>query len=67
VLNLSINGELTDIESPLTLAELLEYKGYARQKVAVAINGEFVPRSCYGETVIDDSDNIDIVRAVGGG
>ena len=38
-----------------------------RKRVAVAVNGQFVPRSQYTQARVKHDDKIDIVTAVGGG
>lgn len=38
-----------------------------RKRVAVAVNGQFVPRSQYAQARVKHDDKIDIVTAVGGG
>lgn len=58
---------MTQLAETLPLAQLLVQQGYEAQKIAVAINGEFVPRSQYTATVINDGDKIDVIQAVGGG
>lgn len=67
MLKLSLNGEMIQCEERLSLAQLLEQKNYQSQKIAVAINGEFVPRSLYDETVLGSEDEVDVIQAVGGG
>jgi sulfur carrier protein len=42
----------------------LDFKG---GKVAVERNGEIVPRSAHGSTLLVDGDQLEIVVAVGGG
>ncbi|MFT6202073.1 MAG: sulfur carrier protein, partial [Candidatus Endobugula sp.] len=46
---------------------LLERQGFQGDKIALAINGSFVPRSQYAETNINDGDEVDVIQAVGGG
>jgi sulfur carrier protein len=67
VLNVSLNGEALHLTETIGLARLLEQQGYQTQKIAVAINGEFVPRSQYTETSINEGDKVDVIQAVGGG
>ena len=67
MLKLSLNGEPATLSPMSYLSDLLEQEGYQSQKIAVAINGEFVPRSQYLETPINDGDNVDVIQAVGGG
>jgi sulfur carrier protein len=64
---LSLNGEQITLPDPKNLSGLLDDQGYQSQKIAVAINGSFVPRSQYGETIINDDDEVDVIQAVGGG
>ena len=61
-----INGELFPAAG-MTLVDHLASAGYDPQRVAVERNGEIVPRSRYGETVLQNGDRIEIVRFVGGG
>jgi sulfur carrier protein len=37
------------------------------KKVAVERNGEIVPKSAHGATLVQDGDRLEIVVAVGGG
>jgi sulfur carrier protein len=67
VLTLSLNGEIIELPAVISLSQLLEQQGFESQKIAAAINGEFVPRSQYAETAINGGDAIDIIQAVGGG
>lgn len=67
MLTLSLNGETLQLHEAINLSLLLEQQGFQAQKIAAAINGEFVPRSQYAQTAISDGDEIDIIQAVGGG
>ena len=67
MIKLSLNGEATSLPETSTLSALLEQQGYQTQKIAVAINGAFVPRSQYAETTVNDGDEIEVIQAVGGG
>ena len=62
-----LNGQERDIEARVSLAQLLETTGYANRRVAVEVNRAIVPRSQYGERVLDAGDRIEIVHAIGGG
>ena len=55
------------LPEPLTIIDLLAKNEYQNEKVALAINGSFVPRSQYGETMVNDNDEVDVIQAVGGG
>jgi sulfur carrier protein len=66
-MNLSINGELRQFSSPLTVAGLIETLGYAGKRIALERNGEIVSRSRHADVTLAEGDRIEIVVAVGGG
>jgi sulfur carrier protein len=66
-LRLSINGEMKTFTNSINLSKLLEILNIQINGVAVAINMEIVSRNKYNETILNDEDEIEIVRAVGGG
>lgn len=63
---LVVNGELREVGSA-TLSALLEELGYGGQKVATALNGEFVPERVRAETRISANDEVEIVAPRQGG
>ena len=67
MINISVNNEPKQIEINTPLNAALLKWGFGETKIAVAINGEFVPRSTYSQREINAGDNIDIVKPVGGG
>lgn len=67
MLNISINGSNNELEKAVSLREIVEQHKTGNGPVAVAVNGEFVPRSEYSRLTIKDGDLIDIVSPVGGG
>lgn len=69
---LSVNGEETTAAEGVTVAELVREKarGVRDRKgrgVAVAVNGEVVPRSGWESAVLHPGDRIELLDAVGGG
>ncbi len=67
MIQVSVNNELFSITEQLLLSDALVQWNYGDTKIAVAINGEFVPRSTYSEQRLNNGDKIDIVKPVGGG
>ena len=61
-----VNGTELDIAGK-TLTEYLATTNYDMKRIAVERNGDIVPKAQYGETVLCDGDNIEIVSFVGGG
>lgn len=66
MITVSLNNQTVDVPEGASLSQLLEQHPPAGA-FAVAINGEFVPRSRYSETLLNNSDEIDLVSPVGGG
>ena len=61
-----INGEELNMAGK-TIAEYLAETNFDPKRIAVERNGDIVPKAKYGETVLQDGDNIEIVSFVGGG
>lgn len=67
MISISLNNESKQLAADSSLSQALELWDLANSKIAVAINGEFVPRSTYGERKLQAGDLVDIVKPVGGG
>lgn len=66
-IRLTINGAERRFAPPVTVSALVGEMGIAGQRIAIERNGEIVPRSRYGETMLADGDRLEVVVAVGGG
>jgi thiamine biosynthesis protein ThiS len=68
-MKLVINGDERTFEAVASMTDLLERLGIEPQVpgVAVARNGQVVPRRDLDRTPLNDGDRIEIVRAVQGG
>ena len=67
VIQLSVNGQVRQVEPGASVTRLLETLAMSGKRVAVEKNGEIVPRSQYSNTSLADGDALEIVVAVGGG
>lgn len=67
MIQITVNGSTRALERPLDVAALLATLELAGKKVAVERNGEIVPKSAHGSTLVLDGDQLEIVVAVGGG
>jgi len=64
---ISVNGETKTFKTEiLTIQQLLEQMSFG-EGIAVALNEEFVLRTTYNETNINDGDRLDILSPVQGG
>lgn len=64
-MNITLNGEPTATQAT-TVEELVREIGAPEAGTAVAVNGEVVPRSQWGQ-LLDDASVVDILTAVQGG
>ncbi len=62
-----LNGEKKQIDSEVTLDRLLDLFSLPRQRVAVEVNKEVVPRANWENVRVSDADQIEVIHFVGGG
>ncbi|MBA2378023.1 MAG: sulfur carrier protein ThiS [Blastocatellia bacterium] len=62
-----MNGEKKQIDSEVTLDRLLDLFSLPRQRVAVEVNKEVVPRRNWENVRVGDADQIEVIHFVGGG
>jgi len=67
MIRVMLNGERRDLEAPVTILALLDRLKIDARTVAVEHNRAVVKRARYGDTVIDDGAEVEIVAFVGGG
>ena len=66
-ITLTVNGHERTLSGEPTLPALLTDLGVDRRMIAVAHNGEVIPRATYDDVTLQDGDRIEVVRMVGGG
>jgi len=66
-MNVIVNGDSTNIRDNSTVAELLEDLQIGRDRVAVEIGLEIVPKARYDAHILLEGDKVEIVQFVGGG
>lgn len=62
-----LNGEAREVPDNFTAAQLVEELGLTGKRIAMEVNMEIVPRSSYDSHILNDSDKVEIVHAIGGG
>lgn len=62
-----INGEQKDFKEGLSVIALLAELGVQKERVAVELNLDIVPKGRFGDTILKDGDSVEIVSFVGGG
>ncbi|MGI8667738.1 MAG: sulfur carrier protein ThiS [Jatrophihabitans sp.] len=62
-----MNGRAQQAAEAISLTELVDQLSDRTSGIAVAVNGEVVPRGSWPVTVLNDGDRVDVVTAVQGG
>jgi thiamine biosynthesis protein ThiS len=66
-INILLNGEARDVSDKVSLDRLLDIFSLPKQRVAIELNSKVIRRSEWSETLVHDSDKIEVVHFVGGG
>jgi sulfur carrier protein len=68
-MKLTVNGSPTDASDGATVAAVVtDLAGAERSRgIAVAVNGDVVPRSTWSTTTLRDGDTVEVLTAVQGG
>lgn len=67
MMTITLNGKPRQIEGPSTVTDFLRALDINPEQVAVALNGEVVPRDRWSTVSVREGDSVEVVRAVGGG
>ncbi|MEN6462946.1 MAG: sulfur carrier protein ThiS [Syntrophomonas sp.] len=62
-----VNGKEMDLPSGITVTELLEQLNLSQNSIVVAISLVVVPKEKYSSTILNQEDQVEIIRLVGGG
>ncbi|HHT9125158.1 MAG TPA: sulfur carrier protein ThiS [Candidatus Brocadiia bacterium] len=62
-----LNGETRTFPEGVSILELLEALKIDRNRVAVEVNLNIIPRRLHGETRLKENDKVEVVTFVGGG
>jgi thiamine biosynthesis protein ThiS len=66
-LQITLNGDRLEVAGPLTVSELLDRLEIDARRVAVEHNLVVLKRATFGDTLVRDGDQVEIVNFVGGG
>lgn len=66
-MNITVNGTPTDLGAETTLADVVADVTTSATGVAVAVNGDVVPRGAWPTTALNPGDRVEILTAVQGG
>lgn len=66
-MQIQVNGTPTTVSDAMPMSALIEHLGLTDRRLAVEVNRELVPRSCFAEHELKAGDSVEIIHAVGGG
>lgn len=66
-MTLTVNGEPSPLAPPVTITALLDAIDAPPRGVAVAVDGEVVPRSAWPARTLRDGQAVEVLTAVQGG
>ncbi|MFG1921290.1 sulfur carrier protein ThiS [Cryptosporangium sp. NPDC048952] len=64
---LRVNGREVEVSDPATVEALVQQLTQSPRGVAVAVNGEVVPRGGWARAQLTDGDEVEVLMAVQGG
>ena len=64
---IKINGEDLEIDNQSTAATLITQLGYQDQRIALEVNEAIISKSKHVEFTLNEGDQVEIIKAVGGG
>ncbi|MEZ5814301.1 MAG: sulfur carrier protein ThiS [Alphaproteobacteria bacterium] len=67
MMKITINGQPKTFEAPLNLYDILAQEELIGMMIAVAHNGNVIPKGNYTQIFIEDGDSIEIVAPMQGG
>jgi len=66
-MKITLNGKEKQMDSPCTIAELIESVRQKPQRIAVQLNTHIIKRDEYANHTLQDGDVIEMLHFVGGG
>ncbi len=66
-MQVTVNGTATDVEEAATVATLVAARDSGHDRVAVALNGDVVPRSRWQATRLTAGDSLEVLAPTAGG
>jgi len=64
---IKVNGEDLEIDNQSTAATLITQLGYQDQRIALEVNEAIISKSKHAEFTLNEGDQVEIIKAVGGG
>jgi sulfur carrier protein len=66
-MRITVNGDAIDVADGASVGDLVRQRVDDRRRVAVARNGEVVPRAAWDNTHLSERDTVEVLAPVAGG
>lgn len=67
-MTISLNNQILEVEAQMMLSNVVfQQLGENSKGIAVAINGQVIPKNSWQETAVNENDDILIIKATQGG
>jgi sulfur carrier protein len=66
-MKLTLNGKPKELPDVMSLEKAIAYWQPEAEKFAVAVNGEFVARENYADTLLQANDQVELLSPIAGG
>ncbi|QEF96844.1 sulfur carrier protein ThiS [Stieleria maiorica] len=67
MIEITVNGRSVEIDSEMSVEQLLDTVDVPPNYLAVELNADVVPRETYADTMVRAGDDVEVVTLVGGG
>lgn len=67
MIQITVNGRGVEIETPMSVEQLLDTVDVPPNYLAVEVNGDVVPREEFTKQMVHAGDDVEVVTLVGGG
>ncbi|KAA1259242.1 Sulfur carrier protein ThiS [Rubripirellula obstinata] len=67
MIEIKVNGRSEQIQSEMSVKQLLDTVEVPPNYLAVEVNGDVVPRESYADKIVGAGDEVEVVTLVGGG
>ena len=62
-----VNGEETSLPEDSNIQDLVAELGFTNKRIAIEVNEAIIPKSKHQSHLLESSDRVEVINAVGGG
>ena len=67
MIDITVNGDAMSLTEGTTISDLIHKMELAGQRIAIELNMDVIPRSEHEQKILSAGDEVEVVRAIGGG